>query len=108
MTDFEKILDVETFTQDEKERLNLLLVQKKDEKELTYSDVELVARFKVAMAMVDERLQMEREALEAESAARIEAANELKRAALDKMKARSNLAKARLAKIEGSYGQIEK
>ena len=108
MGGIEILEQMETFTQAEKERYNQIATQS-NEDDLTFDDLELYARFQVSFALANERLEMERKALEEVKQAKINAANEVRKAAIENMKARADLAKAKLRMIEGDgIGEIEK
>ena len=96
---------MEQFTQSEKERLNVIATES-NEDALTFADLELYARFKVSEALASERFEMEREQMQAVTKAKIEGANEVKRAAVERMHALTDLSKAKLAKISKEGGEI--
>lgn len=98
---------VDSFTQAEKERYNAIATQSNKD-ELTFDDLELYARFKVTEALTSERFAIEREAMKAQSEANIKATVAIKEAALDKMKARRDLARAKLAKAVRDNGEVSK
>ena len=98
---------MDTFTQPEKERINAIATQSNQD-ELTFDDLELYARFRVNEALTSKRFELEREAMQARAEADLKAANEIKSAAIEKMKARRDIAKAKLAKAVNEIGEISK
>lgn len=98
---------MDTFTQEEKERLNAIATHSNKDA-LTFDDLELYARFRVNEALTSERFALEREAMQARAEADLKAANEIRSAAIEKMRARRDLAKAKLAKAVSANGEISK
>lgn len=107
MSASEIIQKVEKFTQAEKERFNAIATQS-NEDELTFDDLELYARFKVTEALTDERFAIEREAMMAKAESELKASLQIKEAAVEKMRARRDLAQAKLAKAVRGNGEVSK
>lgn len=97
----------EKFTQTEKERFNAIATQS-NEDELTFDDLELYARFKVNEALTDERFAIERKAMMAKAETELKASMQIKEAAVEKMRARRDLAQAKLAKAVRGNGEVSK
>lgn len=107
MSAVEILEKMDSFTQAEKERFNAIATQSNDG-ELTFEDLELYARFKVTEALTNERFAIEREAMMAKAEAELEASMQIKEAAIDKMRARRDLAQAKLAKAVKGNGEVSK
>lgn len=107
MSAIEILEKVDTFTQAEKERFNAIATQS-NEDELTFDDLELYARFKVNEALTDERFAIERKAMMAKAESELNASMQIKEAAVEKMRARRNLAQAKLAKAVRGNGEVSK
>lgn len=97
----------EKFTQTEKERYNAIATQS-NEDELTFDDLELYARFKVNEALTDERFAIERKAMMAKAETELKTSMQIKEAAVEKMRARRDLAQAKLAKAVRGNGEVSK
>lgn len=98
---------MDSFTQVEKERFNAIATQSNKD-ELTFDDLELYARFKVTEALTNERFTIEREAMMAKAESDLKASREIKEAAIEKMRARRDLAQMKLAKAVRGNGEIAK
>lgn len=98
---------MDTFTQAEKERFNAIATQSNKD-ELTFEDLELYARFRVTEALTDERFAIERDAMMAKAESELKASMQIKEAAIDKMRARRDLAQEKLAKAVRGNGEISK
>ena len=107
MSAIEILEKMDSFTQAEKERYNAIATQS-NEDELTFEDLELYARFKVTQALTDERFAIEREAMKAKAESELKASIQIKEAAVEKMRARRDLAQAKLAKAVRDNGEISK
>lgn len=98
---------MDAFTQPEKERFNAIATQSNKD-ELTFDDLELYARFKVTEALTNERFAIERKAMMAKAESDLKASREMKEAAIEKMRARRDIAQAKLAKAVRGNGEISK
>lgn len=107
MSTIEILEKMESFTQPEKERFNAIATQSNKD-ELTFEDLELYARFKVTEALTNERFAIEREAMMARAESDLKASREMKEAAIEKMRARRDIAQLKLAKAVRGNGEIEK
>lgn len=107
MSTIEILEKMDSFTQSEKERFNAIATQS-NEDELTFEDLELYAKFKVTEALTSERFAIEREAMMKKAESELKASLQIKEAAIDKMRARRDLAQAKLAKAVRNNGEIEK
>ena len=102
MEPVEIVEQMEKFTVEEKERINLLAAGKIDE--ITQEDMELFARWKTSCALCEARFQAEREAALSKAQAEIEQRENLAQAALANLEAQRDLALARLEMVKN--GQI--
>lgn len=107
MSAIEILEKMDTFTQLEKERYNAIATQSNKD-ELTFEDLELYARFKVTEALTDERFAIERKTMMAKAESELEASMKIRDAAVEKMRARRDLAQAKLAKAVRDNGEISK
>lgn len=95
----EEILNqLESFNEEEKQRINQLAAQNADE--LTQEDLELYSRWQVNKALMDERFEMERKQHKAISDAKIESTKAIRDEAIALMKTRKEIALAKLRAIE--------
>lgn len=95
----EEILNqMESFSEDEKQRINQLATQNAEE--LTQEDLELYSRWQVSKALMDERFELEQEQQKAISEAKIENAKAIRDEAISLMKTRKEIALAKLRAIE--------
>lgn len=93
---------MEKFTVDEQERINLLAAGKAEN--ITTEDLELFSRWKTSIALTDARFKAEAEAIKARTDAEIEQREKVAKAAFDNLEAQAELAKARLKAVQD--GQI--
>lgn len=95
----EEILNqFESFSEEEKQRINQLAAQNAEE--LTQEDLELYSRWQVSKALMNERFELEREQQIAIAEAKIENAKAIRDEAVDLMKTRKEIALAKLRAIE--------
>ena len=107
MSAIEILEKMDSFTQPEKERFNAIATQSNKD-ELTFEDLELYARFKVTEALTNERFAIEREAMMAKAESELKASMQIKEAAVEKMRARRDIAQEKLAKAVRGNGEITK
>ena len=93
---------METFTVEEQERINLLAAGKAEN--ITMEDMELFSRWKTSLALADARFKAEAEAIKARTDAEIEHREKIAAAAFNNLEAQAELAKARLELVKN--GQI--
>lgn len=93
---------MEKFTVDEQERINLMAAGKAEN--ITMEDVKLFSRWETSIALADARFQAENEAIKARTDAEIEQREKIAAAAFDNLEAQAELAKARLEAVKN--GQI--
>lgn len=93
---------MEKFTVDEQERINLLAAGKAEN--ITMEDMELFSRWKTSLALADARFKAETEALKARTDAEIEQREKVAKAAFENLEAQRDLALARLEAVKN--GQI--
>ena len=98
----EIVEQMEKFTGDEQDRINLLAAGKVEN--ITPEDLELFSRWKTSVALADARFQAEAEAIKARTDAEIEQRGKIAKAAFDNLEAQAELAKARLKAVQD--GQI--
>ena len=95
----EEILNqLESFSEEEKQRINQLAAQNVEE--LTQEDLELYSRWQVSKALMDERFELELEQQKAISEAKIDNARAIRDEAISLMKTRKEIALAKLRAIE--------
>lgn len=95
----EEILNqFESFSEDEKQRINQLAAQNVED--LTQEDLELYSRWQVNKALMNERFELEREQQIAITETKIENAKAIRDKAVDLMKTRKEIALAKLRAIE--------
>ena len=92
--------DLETFTANETDRINLIAAGALPDEEITLDDAKLFARWQTSNAIANERFQIEREAAQAEMRARIDQAQAVNDAAIANLQAQAALAQARLKAVE--------
>ena len=102
MNSNEIIKNMEKFTVDEQERINLLAAGKAEN--ITIEDMELFARWKTSLALADARFQAEAEALKARTDAEIKQREKIAKVAFENLEAQRDLALARLEAVKN--GQI--
>lgn len=93
---------MEKFTVDEQERINLLAAGKVEK--ITMEDMELFTRWKTSLALADARFKAEAEAIKARTDAEIEQREKIAKAAFENLEAQKELALARLEAVKN--GQI--
>lgn len=98
----EIVEQMEKFTGDEQDRINLLAAGKVEN--ITMEDVELFSRWKTSLALADARFKAEAEAIKARTDAEIEQREKVAKAAFDNLEAQAELAKARLKAVQN--GQV--
>ena len=98
MTPDEIISEMETFTADEKDRINLLAANKVEN--ITFEDMELYSRWQTSLALADARFQAECKALQAKTQAEIEQQQAIKQVAFENLEAQAQLAQARLKAVQ--------
>lgn len=98
----EIVEQMEKFTGDEQDRINLLAAGKVEN--ITPEDMELFSRWKTSLALADARFKAEAEALKARTDAEIEQREKVAKAAFENLEAQRNLALARLEAVKN--GQI--
>ena len=94
----EIIEQMETFTTDEQERINVLAAGKAEN--ITFENMKLFSRWETSIALADERFKAENEALEAKTKAEIEQREKIAQAAFANLEAQAELAKARLKAVQ--------
>lgn len=95
----EEILNqLESFSEEEKQRINQLAAQNVEE--LTQEDLELYSRWQVSKALMDERFELELEQQKAISEAKIDNARAIRDEAISLMRTRKEIALAKLRAIE--------
>lgn len=95
----EEILNqFESFSEDEKQRINQLAAQNVED--LTQEDLELYSRWQVNKALMNERFELEREQQIAITETKIENAKAIRDEAVELMKTRKEIALAKLRAIE--------
>ena len=93
---------MEKFTVDEQERINLMAAGKAEN--ITMEDVKLFSRWETSLALADARFKAENEAIKARTDAEIEQREKIAKAAFENLEAQAELAKARLEMVKN--GQI--
>ena len=89
---------METFTADEQDRINLLAAGKVDN--ITIDDMKLFSRWETSCALADARFKAENEALQAKTQAEIQERKKVTQAAFENLEAQAQLAKARLKAVQ--------
>lgn len=102
MNTSEIMKQIEKFTVDEQERINLLAAGKAEN--ITMEDMELFSRWKSTLALADARFQAENEALKARTDAEIEQREKIAKVAFENLEAQRDLALAKLEAVKN--GQI--
>lgn len=98
-----EIMDqMEKFTADEQERINLMAAGKAEN--ITMEDVKLFSRWETSLALADARFQAENKAIKARTDSEIEQRKKVATAAFENLEAQAELAKARLKAVQD--GQI--
>lgn len=100
METVEILNDLEQFTSQETDRINLMAAGALPDDEITLDDVKLFARWQTSNAIASERFEIERKAAMAEAQARIEQAQAVNDAAIANLEAQAALAQARLKAVE--------
>ena len=98
MTPDEIIGQMETFTQEEIARINLLATGNVED--ITQDDMELFSRWETSNALAEARFEAEIETVQAESAARVEQMQSVATAAIANLEAQAALARARLEAVQ--------
>lgn len=98
MSTAEILNQFESFSEDEKQRINQLAAQNVED--LTQEDLELYSRWQVNKALMNERFELEREQQIAIAETKIENAKAIRDEAVDLMKTRKEIALAKLRAIE--------
>ena len=94
----EIIAQMETFTVEEQERINLLAAGKAEN--ITSDDMKLFSRWETSCALADERFKAENESLKAKTKAEIEQREKIAQAAFANLEAQRDLALARLEAVK--------
>lgn len=88
---------MDEFTKEEQQRINVLYGT--DFKDATPDDFKLISRWERYKAVTDEKYQLEKQAIEQVTQAKIELATEKEKAAIDVLKAKADTARARLEQV---------
>lgn len=94
----EIIEQMDTFTLEEKERINLLVAG--EIKDISTDDMKLFSRWETSCALADVRFKAECEALQAKTQAEIEERQKVTQAAFANLEAQAQLAQARLKAVQ--------
>lgn len=93
---------MEKFTVEEQERINLMAAGKAEN--ITMEDVKLFSRWETSLALADARFKAEAEAIKARTDMEIEQREKIAKAAFENLEAQRDLALARLEAVKN--GQI--
>lgn len=96
------ISNLETFTEEEKARIDQLACNAVEN--ITYDDMQLFARWQTSMELANERFAQEQAALKSVIDAKIENDKRISEASIELLKARTDLARAKLKAVEN--GQV--